>query len=403
VNVGITSGNINFDTDKHQVVGDRNYELSNHLGNVLQVITDRKLAVETAPESGIVDYYVADVVSQSDYYPFGMVMPNRNEDDGSSYRYSFQGQEKDDEIKGDGNSVNYKYRMHDPRVGRFFAVDPLATSYPWNSPYAFSENKVIYAIELEGLEAANATAMTFDGKFGGIGGVKILGSNVTVVYDVDESTATYMMTISHTFNGKKETFEFDHNPLLPGGKGGTYQEKIDLANSIGWYDAATVDNIKSIMTPDKEDAFVNAFAEKFTAIVGEDSELNDNFSSSYGNTLRHLTMSALLAIYIDEDNIQEVTDFNERTHIANYGFDSDTFTDLVNNFYGKKYAQDNGISPEDVNTAEGMADFLNGLTRYMINSFDELKNDPNLKDYKDGTKNMWNKDDEIVKKLASDI
>ena len=45
--------------------------------------------------------------------------------------------------------------MHDPRLGRFFAVDPLFTKYPWNSPYAFSENKVIHMIELEGLEAAN--------------------------------------------------------------------------------------------------------------------------------------------------------------------------------------------------------------------------------------------------------
>src|SRR5690606_20607467 len=27
------------------------------------------------------------------------------------------------------NSVNYTYRMHDPRLGRFFAVDPLADKY----------------------------------------------------------------------------------------------------------------------------------------------------------------------------------------------------------------------------------------------------------------------------------
>ncbi len=58
----------------------------------------------------------------------------------------------DDEVKGEGNSLNYKYRMHDPRVGRFFAVDPLSGEYPWNSPYAFSENRVIDSRELEGLE-----------------------------------------------------------------------------------------------------------------------------------------------------------------------------------------------------------------------------------------------------------
>jgi len=69
------------------------------------------------------------------------------------YRYGFQGQEKDDEIKGEGNSYNYKYRMHDPRLGRFFAVDPLYRDYPWNSNYAFSENRVLDAVELEGLES----------------------------------------------------------------------------------------------------------------------------------------------------------------------------------------------------------------------------------------------------------
>ena len=70
----------------------------------------------------------------------------------SSYRFGFQGQEQDNEIKGNGNSVNFKYRMHDPRLGRFFAVDPLAVSFPWNSPYAFSENSTMAFIELEGLE-----------------------------------------------------------------------------------------------------------------------------------------------------------------------------------------------------------------------------------------------------------
>src|SRR5690606_35641822 len=86
-----------------------------------------------------------------DYFTFVMEMPGRN-GSAADYRYSFQGQEKDDEIKGDGNSLNYKYRMHDPRIGRFFAVDPLARKYPYWSPYAFSGNRVIDARELEGLE-----------------------------------------------------------------------------------------------------------------------------------------------------------------------------------------------------------------------------------------------------------
>ncbi|MCO5268366.1 MAG: hypothetical protein M9897_05670 [Brumimicrobium sp.] len=69
------------------------------------------------------------------------------------YRYSFQNQEKHDEIRGKGKYINYKYRGYDPRVGRLdWMVDPLADSYPWNSPYAFSENRVLDGVELEGLE-----------------------------------------------------------------------------------------------------------------------------------------------------------------------------------------------------------------------------------------------------------
>ncbi len=81
-------------------------------------------------------------------------MPNRHFNT-SDYRYGFQGQELDNEIKGEGNSINYKYRMHDPRVGRFFATDPLSYKYPMLSEYQFSANTPIMAVELEGLESSN--------------------------------------------------------------------------------------------------------------------------------------------------------------------------------------------------------------------------------------------------------
>jgi RHS repeat-associated protein len=80
-----------------------------------------------------------------------MLVPSRH-GKSEDYRYGFQGQEMDDELKGEGNSLNYTYRMHDPRVGRFFAVDPLTKKYPWYTPYSFSGNKVIQFVELEGLE-----------------------------------------------------------------------------------------------------------------------------------------------------------------------------------------------------------------------------------------------------------
>lgn len=96
-----------------------------------------------------------------------MLLPNRH---GSSdeYRYGFQGQENDTEIKGEGNSVNYKYRMHDPRVGRFFATDPLASRYPFMTPYQFSSNSPIGALEVEGLEGVDVKFRIWQKAQGGI-------------------------------------------------------------------------------------------------------------------------------------------------------------------------------------------------------------------------------------------
>jgi RHS repeat-associated protein len=78
-----------------------------------------------------------------DYSPFGVLLPERTVE-GAFYRNGFQGQERDDEVKGDGNSVNYSYRMHDPRLGRFFAVDPLAAKALDWTPYRFCfDNPII--------------------------------------------------------------------------------------------------------------------------------------------------------------------------------------------------------------------------------------------------------------------
>ena len=87
-------------------------------------------------------HYEAQVVSVSDYYPFGMGIKEREWKDSSfGYRFGFNGQEKDDEVKGSVNSLSFKYRIYDPRLGRFLSVDPLFASYPWNSTYAFARNK----------------------------------------------------------------------------------------------------------------------------------------------------------------------------------------------------------------------------------------------------------------------
>jgi RHS repeat-associated protein len=117
------------------ILGGKYYEFSNHLGNVLTVFSDLKIPKDR-DNNNVVDGYEIGMVSTADYSPFGVELDGRSMRS-EGYRYGFQNQEKDDEIKGEGNSVNYKFRMHDPRVGRFFSLDALELKYPSFSPYTF--------------------------------------------------------------------------------------------------------------------------------------------------------------------------------------------------------------------------------------------------------------------------
>jgi RHS repeat-associated protein len=90
-----------------------------------------------------------------------MLVPNRH-GSSNSYRYGFNGKEKDDELKGEGNSYDYGFRMYDPRIGRFFNIDPLAAKFPSWSPFAYAFNNPILNIDLEGLEGlANSHRIYF--------------------------------------------------------------------------------------------------------------------------------------------------------------------------------------------------------------------------------------------------
>jgi RHS repeat-associated protein len=54
----------------------------------------------------------------------------------------YQESERDDDVKGDGNSYTTFYRMHDPRLGRWFSTDPVFQ--PWQSPYNSMDNNPIW-------------------------------------------------------------------------------------------------------------------------------------------------------------------------------------------------------------------------------------------------------------------
>jgi RHS repeat-associated protein len=126
---------------------------------VLAVVSDRKLPLHSG---STVTGCQADVHAHSDYYPFRMLMEGRT-GSAEGYRFGFNGKESDNEVYGPGHAVSYQYRVQDARLGRFLSVDPLAPKYPQHSPYAFSENRVIDAVELEGRLSHSFSLLAFPG------------------------------------------------------------------------------------------------------------------------------------------------------------------------------------------------------------------------------------------------
>jgi RHS repeat-associated protein len=59
------------------------------------------------------------------------------------YRFGFNSMEKDDEVKGGGNSYDFGNRIQDPRLGLWLSLDPLQHKYPDWSSYNYSLNSPI--------------------------------------------------------------------------------------------------------------------------------------------------------------------------------------------------------------------------------------------------------------------
>jgi RHS repeat-associated protein len=142
--------------------GQRQYELDNHLGNVLTVVSDNKIPVLNTGNTSIVTY-TPNIISSSDYYPFGSPMYNRNYSS-DRYRYGFNGKEKDDEVEGAGNEYDFGERIYDPRLGRWLSIDKKFMSYPQHTPYDAFNNNPIFFIDLKGLDGVGSWES--DGKGG---------------------------------------------------------------------------------------------------------------------------------------------------------------------------------------------------------------------------------------------
>jgi len=153
--------------------GNKFFELSNHLGNVLVTVSDRKLG--QSPVNNLYTSFTADVVSATDYAPGGMLLPGRTYQNGSgSYRYGFQKQELSNEINS--NTYTAEHWQYDARLVRRWNVDPVIKHY--ESSYAALGNNPINLIDPNGTDTLRV-----------LGGKN--NSQIDIIYGKGTATHTY--------------------------------------------------------------------------------------------------------------------------------------------------------------------------------------------------------------------
>jgi hypothetical protein len=103
--------------------GKKLFELTNHLGNVLATISDKKFGTAVSGLPSQISYYTAHIKSVQDYYPFGMEMPGRSYN--ATYAYSFNG--KRDDKEAEYGWQDYGMREYDRLGVHFISPDSSCT------------------------------------------------------------------------------------------------------------------------------------------------------------------------------------------------------------------------------------------------------------------------------------
>ncbi len=69
----------------------------------------------------------------------------------ATYRYGFNGKEKDDEIKDQNNHVDFGWRGYDVRISRMISADPMAKMFSSESPYIYAGDNPLLFTDKEGM------------------------------------------------------------------------------------------------------------------------------------------------------------------------------------------------------------------------------------------------------------
>lgn len=320
--------NVSADTTTYTYrnLGFKSYELSNHLGNVLVTISDKKIPKRLTGGIGAIDYFNPDINTISDYYAFGSPMPTRSwSDPNAKYKYGFNGKEKDNEIAVYGGDYDFGARIYDGRLGRWLSLDPLMAKYANWSPFNFCTNDPLYFIDPSGrdiLPTIYTTTYTGPEVPNCLGELAEVYCSADLIFNKSTQTYDFQITLETRFSkGFKAIMA--RNPGLDDYPTKHEQEHKDRFNIL-LYKKFTISKTQFGTTNDIEgtlDQVMNTiFNEKFKARF-------DDLESWKTNELAQLDIEYQAAITAAGDDVDKqskaMSDFDERSSQINKKYKTD--------------------------------------------------------------------------------
>ena len=175
-----------------------------------------------------------------------------SKNDVKAYRYGYQGSEKDDEIKGEGNSYTTHFRQLDPRVGRWLSIDPKATA--WESPYvSMGNNPIIYNDRLGDTIRVTSKNQAFYME----DLTAVFGKDASLLFEFDECE-----NLTLTRAGQVKAYR---EQSLGTEKGKLYTGVLTLVNSDEVTNIIYTD--KAVLNPETGKPFENDIGQKITTPV----------------------------------------------------------------------------------------------------------------------------------------
>ncbi len=164
------------------------YQYKDHLGNV-------RLSYSDNDYNGTIS--ASEILEENNYYPFGLKHKGYNgtvsaNNNSVASKFKYNGKELQDELGLDWYDLGA--RNHDPVLGRFMNIDPLAEDYMYQSTYAMAANNPIYHVDINGMGVLDDYGI--DKKTG----------NITLIKKTDDKTDTL-----YAGTGEGESFVKDES------------------------------------------------------------------------------------------------------------------------------------------------------------------------------------------------